>query len=186
MDTNLTITIVILIIGILSAIYLANKRNYRERQLNKYDQYKEELNKKTIPKEEVEEEDEGGLLNILNSDLPEGKGVSLTQAIGQIVGLMMGLFVFSEVIDAIGDTMSSINTTGTNDLMIGQAVSMMGTLLPILGLIGIFTILRGVVASMSNSESKMTEYREKSLNKHDKFKNAMNTKTLRRKKNKEE
>ena len=176
MDIQIIITLVIVVLGILIAIYLANKRTYRETTLNRFDQFKEEANKVTLPEPEPEPEEENsdGIGFDFTGDLPRPGGIGLIQGMGQMVGLFMGLFVFNEVFSAVETT---INATPDSEMFM-QTFSMAKWIVPVLGILGVFMIISNMMSSLTNSEAKPTQYRERKLNRTDKYRTAMNTKTL--------
>lgn len=66
------------------------------------------------------------------------KGSSMTQALGQMVGLLLSLYVFDEVIDAIWSTVNASTYFST-------AVTFIGNLFPVVGILGAFEIIYGAL-----------------------------------------
>ncbi len=67
-----------------------------------------------------------------------GRGAGMTQALGQMVGLLLSLYVFDEVIDAIW---GSVNTS----TYFSTAVTFVGNLFPVIGILGAFEIIYGAL-----------------------------------------
>ena len=63
------------------------------------------------------------------------------QALGQTVGLLLGLYVFDEVLKAI-------MTTLTNSTYFGSAVTFITDLLPVIGILGGFEIIYNTLQRM--------------------------------------
>ena len=61
-------------------------------------------------------------------------GGNMTRALGKMVGLLLSLYVFDEVIDAI---MPSVN----NSTYFGTAVTFVTNLFPVIGILGAFEII---------------------------------------------
>lgn len=66
------------------------------------------------------------------------RGSSMTQALGQMVGLLLSLYVFDEVIDAIWSTVNESTYFST-------AVTFIGNLFPVIGILGAFEIIYGAL-----------------------------------------
>ena len=62
------------------------------------------------------------------------KGSLMTKALGRMVGLLLSLYVFDEVIDAIWDTVNASTYFST-------AVTFIGNLFPVVGILGAFEII---------------------------------------------
>lgn len=67
------------------------------------------------------------------------KGGTMTRALGQMVGLLLSLYVFDEVIDAIWDTVNASTYFST-------AVQFVGNLFPVVGILGAFEIIYRALA----------------------------------------
>lgn len=63
------------------------------------------------------------------------------KGLGQIVGLLLSLYVFDQVLDAIWTTINASTFFGT-------AVSFAEDLLPVVGILGIFYVIYGILAQM--------------------------------------
>lgn len=61
-------------------------------------------------------------------------GSMMTQALGRMVGLLLSLYVFDEVIDAIWTTVNASTYFAT-------AVTFIGNLFPVVGILGAFEII---------------------------------------------
>ena len=67
-------------------------------------------------------------------------GSSMTRALGRMVGLLLSLYVFDQVIEAIWDNVSASTHFTT-------AVSFVGNLFPVVGILGAFEIIYGALKS---------------------------------------
>lgn len=71
----------------------------------------------------------------------KGRGLSgsgMTQALGKMVGLLLSLYVFDEVIDAIMPTVNASTYFST-------AVTFINNLFPVIGILGAFEIIYGAL-----------------------------------------
>jgi hypothetical protein len=96
------------------------------------------------------------------------KGSSMTMALGRMVGLLLSLYVFDEVIDAVvpslvtcGATHPTVvatstittplctngtaNIAGTFGVHFSTAISFVGNLFPVVGILGAFEIIYGAL-----------------------------------------
>lgn len=67
-----------------------------------------------------------------------GGGLMMTKALGRMVGLLLSLYVFDEVIDAI---MPSVNTS----TYFSTTVTFVTNLFPVIGILGAFEIIYGAL-----------------------------------------
>lgn len=65
-------------------------------------------------------------------------GSSMTKALGQMVGLLLVLYVFDRLIDAIWGV---VNVSQ----WFGDAVTLIETLLPVIGILGAFEVIWGAL-----------------------------------------
>ncbi len=63
------------------------------------------------------------------------------RGLGQIVGILLGLYAFDQVLDAIWTTINASN-------FFGSAVNFAHTILPVVGLIGIFYTVWSTLKAM--------------------------------------
>ena len=65
-------------------------------------------------------------------------GTAMTKALGQMVGLLLVLYVFDRLINAIWSVVNSSQ-------WFGDAVTLIETLLPVIGILGAFEVIWGAL-----------------------------------------